>query len=81
MANKKYAFVAEKIYRTHYEVEIDLDEIRAKYDQYNGWEDEDILLDIAYDYGCFNSDNDWSVDECNVRTIYDVDNGDIVYCD
>ena len=81
MAKKKYSFIAEEVYRTRYEVEIDLDEIRKEREEYKNSEDEDILLDIASEYGAFNSNNDWHLDEENIRTIHNETDNEIIYED
>lgn len=74
---KTYNFIAEQIYRCNVEIKIDLDEMR-KEDKYKDWSDEDILLDYASQYrsGVFDGRNNWSLDESNVRSIYD-ENGEV----
>ena len=78
---KKYHIIAEQIFRVAVDATIDLDELR-KEDRFKGMTDEEILLDYAIEdrSGVFDGHNDWSLEENNVRSIYD-ENGEEIYID
>lgn len=79
---KKFQFVAEQIYRCSVEVSVDLEELR-KDEKYKYWTDEEILLEYSVQdrSGVFDGRNNWSLDESNVRTIYDKESGETIYED
>lgn len=81
MAVKKYRVIAEQVSRCSAEINVDLDELR-KNDKYKYWTDEEILLDYSAqnESGVFDRDNNWSLEESNVRSIYGED-GEEVYID
>lgn len=81
MAVKKIKFIAEQVYRCSVEVNVDLDELR-KEEKYKDMSDIEILLDYSLEdrSGVFDGHNNWSLDESNVRSIYD-ENGEEVYID
>lgn len=81
MAVKKFRYITEQVYRCSVEVSVDLDELR-KEEKYKDMTDIEILLDYAIEdrSGAFDGRNNWSLDESNVRSIYD-ENGNDVYID
>lgn len=81
MAVKNFRIIAEQVFRCSVDVNVDLDELR-KNEKYKYWTDEEILIDYAVqeENGVFDIHNNWSLEESNVRSIYD-ENGEEVYID
>lgn len=78
--SKSYTFIVEKIYRNCVEVEVDLDKYR-KEERFQCYTDEEILIDLSDELGCFDARNDWSLEENNVRTIYETESKETIYED
>lgn len=83
MAKKNYSFVVEKVYRTKVEGEFDLDEIRKNNKRMANWADEEILMSMAEAYGVYDENNgaEYDLEETNFRSIYNIDDKEIVYED
>lgn len=81
MAVKNFRIIAEQVFRCSVDVNVDLDELR-KNEKYKYWTDEEILIDYAVqdENGVFDRHNNWSLEESNVRSIYD-ENGEEFYID
>ena len=81
MAVKNFRIIAEQVLRCSVDVNVDLDELR-KNEKYKYWTDEEILIDYAVqeENGVFDRHNNWSLEESNVRSIYD-ENGEEIYID
>lgn len=81
MAVKNFRIIAEQVFRCSVDVNVDLDELR-KNEKYKYWTDEEILIDYAVqeENGVFDTHNNWSLEESNVRSIYD-ENGEEIYID
>lgn len=81
MAVKNFRIIAEQVFRCSVDVNVDLDELR-KNEKYKYWTDEEILIDYAVqeENGVFDRHNNWSLEESNVRSIYD-ENGEEIYID
>lgn len=80
MAAKTYTFITEQIYRTRFDVEVDLDKYR-KEERFKCYTDEEILIALSDELGCFDARNDWSLEENNVRTIYETESKETIYED
>lgn len=81
MAVKNFRIIAEQVFRCSVDVNVDLDQLR-KNEKYKYWTDEEILIDYAVqeENGVFDTPNNWSLEESNVRSIYD-ENGQEIYID
>lgn len=72
MAVKNFRIIAEQVFLCSVDVNVDLDELR-KNEKYKYWTDDEILIDYAVqeENGVFDRHNNWSLEESNVRSIYE----------
>lgn len=80
MAVKNFRIIAEQVFHCSVDVNVDLDELR-KNEKYKYWTDEEILIDYAVqdENGVFDRHNNWSLEESNVRSIYDENGRNFIY--
>jgi hypothetical protein len=83
MAKKRYSFIVEKVYSTEVEGEFDLDAIRKNNERIAHWSDEEILIHMSEAYGTYDEmcGAKYELEAINVRSIYNVDDEEVVYED